>query len=327
MWLFQVTIVALLLEPPPGRVAVGRAAVVVEEVRQARQEDLLEREARAVVAVAAAADPEVVGHRGDRLALVELAVAGQPQHAAGSCCGSYSSAGDVVAVHAQVAPDAGPTATAAPGASASGAAGCPSRPRRGSAPCTRSPRSGRSAGASGSRPRCRSPTPSPRSGSRRGARAADRLGLAVRPHAHARAPRPRPGSWCSRVFFAPKTQPVWHHFASTQRLAVDRQRHAVARVAGGVQRRRPQPAGLRHLVPRRPLHAQRRARRARSTGSSVLREISLRPHAPVRRRRRRGGRGARRSRAAPAATRPGRGSSRRPRRSRSRPARRSGRAR
>ena len=47
----------LLLEAPPRRVALGRAPVVVEEVGQRRQEDLLEREARAVEAVAAAAVP------------------------------------------------------------------------------------------------------------------------------------------------------------------------------------------------------------------------------------------------------------------------------
>ena len=65
----------LLLEAPPGGLALRRPPVVVEEVGEAREEDLLEREARPVVAVRTPADPEVVGHGGDRLPLVELAVA------------------------------------------------------------------------------------------------------------------------------------------------------------------------------------------------------------------------------------------------------------
>src|SRR3954454_1415710 len=96
--------VALLLATPPARLAGRPAAVVVEEVRQRRQEDLLEREARSVVAVGSASDPEVVGHRRDRLALVELAVAGQVEQAA-DLARVVLDGGDVVAVHAQVAAD------------------------------------------------------------------------------------------------------------------------------------------------------------------------------------------------------------------------------
>ena len=50
-------------------------------------------------------------------------------------------------------------------------------------------------------------------------------------------------------FLAPKTQPVWHHFALTQRSGRDRDRHPIAGVAGGGEGGRPQSAGLRHVFP------------------------------------------------------------------------------
>ena len=63
-------------------------------------------------------------------------------------------------------------------------------------------------------------------------------------------------------------------------LEVDRARDAVAGVAGGVQRRRPQAAGLRHLVPARPLHAQRQLGTAVVRVERLARDL-LRPHPPL----------------------------------------------
>ena len=76
MWLLKVESACFLLQAPPRRFAGRFAAVVVEDVRERREEDLLEREARSVPLVAGPAGPEVVRHRGDVVALVGLAVPG-----------------------------------------------------------------------------------------------------------------------------------------------------------------------------------------------------------------------------------------------------------
>src|SRR5581483_5604038 len=70
---------ALLVAAPEARLTLGRPAVVVEEVGELGEVDLLEREARPVVLVPRPARIPVVAHRGDRLALEELVVAGEPE--------------------------------------------------------------------------------------------------------------------------------------------------------------------------------------------------------------------------------------------------------
>ena len=76
MWLLKVESACFFCRPhhdgSPGRVA----AVVVEDVRERREEDLLEREASSVPLVAGPAGPEVIRHRGDVVALVGLAESG-----------------------------------------------------------------------------------------------------------------------------------------------------------------------------------------------------------------------------------------------------------
>ena len=59
------------------------------------------------------------------------------------------------------------------------------------------------------------------------------------------------------VFFAPKTQPVWHHFASTQRPGSIASGTRSQVWPAAAERRRPDPARLRHLAPLRPADAQR----------------------------------------------------------------------
>ena len=137
MWLLKVESACFFCRPHHDGSPVGSRAVVVEDVRERRQEDLLEREARAVVRVAGPAGPEVVGHRRDRLALVELAVAGQPEHVADLLL-VVLDRGDVVAVDAEVLADLAREARQAGARAHQERRRCPSRRPRGSAPCTRS---------------------------------------------------------------------------------------------------------------------------------------------------------------------------------------------
>src|SRR5204863_5471101 len=71
---------ALLLLAEPGGIAAGPAPVVVEDPGQLAEEDLLQREASPVEAVARAPRVPVVAHGGDRLALVELGPVAETQH-------------------------------------------------------------------------------------------------------------------------------------------------------------------------------------------------------------------------------------------------------
>ena len=277
MWFDQVEIERFFSRAEPGRVAGRRAPVVVEEVGQLGEQDLLQREPGAVEAVRRPARVPVVAHRRDRLALVELGAVREPEHVADPLR-VVLDRGDVVAVDAEVSPEVrGDRRAARPH--------CCERIRIGGVPIAPAARistlHSMSSIARAGRPGARvdrGALDEVAVGPRRGL--ADLVDLDQRPHLD---PGPLGRGEVvgdHRVLGAEDAARV-APLGVDAAVEVDRQRDAVAGVAGVVERRRPEAARLRDLVPGRLAHAQARLGPAVEGVERAAADL-LRPHPPVR---------------------------------------------